>query len=199
MQAKLGPAGELSTLLIRRAQPPIEQPAPLGWKLRNTLRRSFLLGWLFNRLAKLFSRLTGVPTITSELRAKLIRGSGEVIDYGVVSYRVITDNGVAFLVDDWDNDATDITLMHFHGCGTGTTAVFTDSNGDPTNPTTVTVKALDPNGTVTTLTATASGTTYTAYVTITLGGEWVLRWTGSGPGSSQWAFEDSFMVELTRF
>lgn len=143
MQAKLGPAGELSTLLIRRAQPPIEQTAPLGWKLRNTLRRSFLLGWLFNRLAKLFSRLTGVPTITSELRAKLIRGSGEVIDYGVVSYRVITDNGVAFLVDDWDNDATDITTMHFHGCGTGTNAENQTDSALQTESTT----ALNPNST----------------------------------------------------
>jgi len=80
------------------------------------------LGWLANTIAKLFSKLTGIPTITAELRAKLIKANGQIIDYGVVSYRVVTDVGVGFLVDDWDDDTTDITTMNYHGCGTTNTA-----------------------------------------------------------------------------
>lgn len=41
---------------------------------------------------------------------------------GLLSTKVITDAGVAFLVDDWDNNGTDLTNLNFHGCGTGTTA-----------------------------------------------------------------------------
>lgn len=43
-------------------------------------------------------------------------------ELGLVSTRLITDAGVAFLVDDWDNNAQDLTTMNFHGCGTGAVA-----------------------------------------------------------------------------
>ncbi len=108
--------GQLGTRVVKA------QTAPLSWKLRNTLRQSYIYGMMVNMLAKGFTKLTGVPTITSELAIRVRKATGEWIDYGTVSYRVITDAGVAFLVDDWDNDATDITLMHFHGCGTGAVA-----------------------------------------------------------------------------
>lgn len=45
---------------------------------------------------------------------------GRWYDYGVVSRKVITDAGVAFIVDDWDTSATDITNFNSHGYGTGT-------------------------------------------------------------------------------
>jgi hypothetical protein len=109
--------GELTARLL-----PEIKTAPLDWRLRNTLRRSFILGWAAAKAAKIFSWLTGVPTITSELRARVISPDGEIVDHGVLSYRSVTDAGVAFLVDDWDNDATDITLMHFHASGTGAVA-----------------------------------------------------------------------------
>lgn len=44
------------------------------------------------------------------------------IDYGLLSARVVTDAGVAFLVDDWDNNAKDITNFNAHGMGTTNTA-----------------------------------------------------------------------------
>jgi len=44
------------------------------------------------------------------------------VDLGMVSARVVTDAGVAFLVDDWDNNVTDITTFNFHDSGIGTTA-----------------------------------------------------------------------------
>lgn len=94
--------------------------APLSWRIRNATRVSFLWGWFTVLLAKMFSRLTGIPTIHSELRLKL-RRQGEWIDYGVVSRRVVTNNGVAFLVDAWQN-SVELENMKYHGCGTNNTA-----------------------------------------------------------------------------
>jgi len=42
-------------------------------------------------------------------------------DYGVVSRKVVTDVGVAFLVDAWQN-LLELETMKFHGIGTGSTA-----------------------------------------------------------------------------
>lgn len=47
---------------------------------------------------------------------------GRMIDLGLLGCRVVTNAGVAFLVDDWDDDTTDITTMNFHDSGTGSTA-----------------------------------------------------------------------------
>jgi len=59
---------------------------------------------------------------------------------GLLSARVITDAGVAFLVDDWDagGATNDITLMNFHDSGTGTGGeVAGDTDlGTPAGPTT---------------------------------------------------------------
>jgi len=135
-------------------QPAQGFPAPLRWRLRNGLRKSFLQGLAVSALVRGVSRATGVITLTSELMGSLffIRDEDRVlyerlreyarhdpdpslgemirqildrrvrINYGTLAYRVITDNGVAFLVDDWDADTTDITTMNFHACGTGAVA-----------------------------------------------------------------------------
>ena len=92
------------------------------WKLRNTLRWAFIWGWITNWLAIWFSRLTGIRTIRSQLRAFKRLADGTMIDYGIVGYREVTDAGVAFLVDDWGGDATDITDFDYHACGTDNTA-----------------------------------------------------------------------------
>lgn len=65
------------------------------------------------------------------------------IDYGVVSRRVITDAGVAFLVDDWDNNGQDLTTLNFHGCGTGVAAEAVGDTALGTESTT----ALNPDNT----------------------------------------------------
>lgn len=66
--------------------------------------------------------LVGLMTMRGDLTAIHIKADGTRIDLGLLSTRVITDNGVAFLVDDWDNDAQNITTMNFHDSGTGTNA-----------------------------------------------------------------------------
>lgn len=66
--------------------------------------------------------LFGATTAYGELSAVLQTKDGSVIDYGVVSRRVVTDAGVAFLVDDWDAGTTSIANFNYHDSGTGTTA-----------------------------------------------------------------------------
>lgn len=115
IQSRIGMSGQLQARLIRAARP------PLAWRLKNTLRANYIYGWLSTRTARAFSKLTGIPTLTAELRA-VAHIDGQTINYGVLSYRVVTNAGVAFLVDDWDSDAQDITTMNIHASGLNNTA-----------------------------------------------------------------------------
>lgn len=142
MQSSIGFGGTVSVQKIGAKK------APLPWRLRNTLRWSYVWGWFVNTLAHLFSRLTGIVTITTELSARA-RIAGEWVDYGVVSRRVVTNAGVAFIVDDWDGSVTDITNLKYHGCGTGTTAEAAGDTALVTESTT----ALNPDSTRATGTA----------------------------------------------
>lgn len=138
MESKLSMAGALSVRLMR-------QKAPLSWKIRNAMRWSFIWGLIVTSLAKLFSWLTGVPTLTSTLRVVHIRGSDKMVtDYGIVSRRVITTAGVAHLVDDWQAGTPRMyNVMHFHGCGTGAAAEASSDTALGTESTT----ALNPDST----------------------------------------------------
>ena len=107
------------SLGVKKITPP---KAPLSWRIRNTMRWGFISGWFFYHLAWLFSWVTGIPTLRSKLQARVIKADGTIIDYGVLGYKSITDAGVAFLVDDWDDDTTDITTMNFHASGTSSAA-----------------------------------------------------------------------------
>lgn len=116
MESRVTIGGGVRTRVIRAPR------APLAWRVRNALRWSYVWGWIVNTLARLFTALTGVPTIVAELRGRLVRRDGTVIDFGVLSRRLVTDAGVAFLVDDWADDSADITTLNYHGSGTGTGA-----------------------------------------------------------------------------
>ena len=111
----IGMTGSLNARVERKQRP------PWSWRLRNTLRRTYAWGWLANTAAKGFSKLTGIPTVTAELSAVGHIG-GQMVHYGVLSHRVVTTVGVNFLVDDWDDDSTDITTMNFHASGEDNTA-----------------------------------------------------------------------------
>lgn len=80
---------------------------------------------------------------TSRLYASVIRAHGGIEHLGLLSTKVITDAGVAFLVDDWDNNGADISTMNFHGCGTGTNAEAAGDTALQTESTTV----LNPDST----------------------------------------------------
>lgn len=135
--ANLATRGELKTKFIPAKR------ADLFWRLSNMSRPGFIFGFLANKAAKLFTKLTGVPTITADLSIRLRKANGEWINYGTVAYRLVTDVGVAFIVDDWDNDAQDITTFNFHGVGTGTNA---EAAGDTTLQTESTT-VLNPDST----------------------------------------------------
>lgn len=93
----------------------------LLWLLRNRIRYHFWLGWFSFLFAKLFSRITGIPTIVSELSIVLIRDN-KTVDYGVVGYRIVTTVGISFLINDWIDDTNNITEMQYHASGTGNIA-----------------------------------------------------------------------------
>lgn len=138
MLGQLNIGGTVTAKIIRAEQ------APISWKIRNAMRGTFLLGFVAFYLAKVFSKWMGVPTITSRLMIRVRKASGQWIDYGTVNFaRLVTDAGVAFLVDDWDNNAQDLTTLNYHGCGTGSTAEAVGQTALVTECTTV----LNPDST----------------------------------------------------
>lgn len=63
-----------------------------------------------------------LPMHLGDLRLKVIRNSdGAELDLGLVSLRVVTDNGVALMVDTFDNTVANGDCR-YHGIGTGTNA-----------------------------------------------------------------------------
>ncbi len=82
------------------------------------------------------AHMLGVCTMHGSLSAVLCQrvgdsalNGGRMIDLGLLGQRVVTDAGVAFLVDDWADDTKDITNMNFHDSGTDGTA----ENANQTN------------------------------------------------------------------
>lgn len=123
--ARLQPSAELDIRVLRNPaniDKYAARRAPLSWRLRNALRWSYLKGWLATKVIAPVANWWGIATITCELAIKILRADGTVEDYGVVSRRVVTDTGVAFVVDDWDNNVKDITNFNYHGVGTGSIA-----------------------------------------------------------------------------
>jgi len=69
----------------------------------------------------------GLLWFSSELRLRVIRyrAAGKFVDdLGIVSGRCVTNAGVAFMVDDFDNGVTDISLFNFHAHGEGALGEF---------------------------------------------------------------------------
>lgn len=130
----LAPSGTLDLVHI-----PVKR-ASWFWKLKNFIlhRAPDMPRLMVARIAQ----LCGVPTIVSELHLKLVKADGKVINYGKVSTRVVTDAGVAFLVDAWQN-LVELEIMKYHGVGTGTNA---EAVGDTALQTEVTTN-LNPNDT----------------------------------------------------
>lgn len=140
-------SGTVSIIKHKRPGP------PPYWKLKNTFRVGYLWGLLTTFLAKTLTALTGIPTITSELELIVERSTGQREYYGVVSRRVVTDVGVAFLVDAWQN-TVELENMKYHGCGTGNTAEAASDTALVAESTT----ALNPDSTRATGTQTEPAT-----------------------------------------
>ena len=114
----LQPSGSLTTRHIKG-----NQSAPLSWHIQNRVRRSYIMGRINNALARKFSSLTGIPTMTAKLSAVHIDGAtGVRTDYGVVGYKQVTDAFVAFLVDELQVETSVWGDFKHHDSGVGVTA-----------------------------------------------------------------------------
>lgn len=87
------------------------------------------LEYLQQQFGVAVARRCGVVTLHSTLRATLQRrvgdsalNGGRLFDLGLLSCRVVTTVGVNFLVDDMDDNTTNIANFNYHDSGTGTNA-----------------------------------------------------------------------------
>lgn len=179
--ATLSPAGELGLTVIRRAEPVvgIDVPWPSAvsrrdivehgmphvglpadiniWRARN--QRHLQRGWRRIALAKAL----GVPTYYGALFATILRGDGRAIPLGLASLRVVTDTGVGYIVDAFQN-SVELENMKFHGYGTGSTAESAAQTGLVTELTTEYAGNVRPTGTTT---EGASANIYRSVATLT--------------------------------
>lgn len=93
--------------------------------LPNLLRGLYRIG-----LARLFR----IPTHYGALWIDVVR-DGRVVELGLVSLRVVTDTGVGYIVDAFQN-LTELENMKYHGFGTGSTAEAASQTGLVTELTT---------------------------------------------------------------
>lgn len=71
--------------------------------------------------AELVERFSRIVVVESSLSLVAFRKWGAVEDYGIVGRKVVTDVGVGYIVDAFQN-SVEVENMKFHGLGTGTTA-----------------------------------------------------------------------------
>lgn len=91
---------------------------------------------------ELLDAISRSVVVDSALSVAVLRPGRPVLDLGVVSRKVITDNGVGFIVDAWQN-IVELEIMKYHGIGTGTTAEAASQTALVTESTT----ALNPDST----------------------------------------------------
>jgi len=116
MYGNIGIRGGVTARLIQRER------APLSWRVRNTMRVAFVVGWLGYHLGHLYSRLFGAPVLLGRLDAVVKRSDGSVIDYGCVGYRVVTTAFVGFVVDQLQTETSVFGDFKYHDSGVGVTA-----------------------------------------------------------------------------
>lgn len=116
MQGEMRSHGKLMVKHIRPPGPGV------AWHLRNRLRWEWVLGWLGWHMARGLTALTGIPTMTGQLSARLFRADGSVVNYGVVGRRVVTTAFVNFVVDQLQTETSVFGDFKYHDSGVGTTA-----------------------------------------------------------------------------
>lgn len=135
---------------VEHALPRAGLPAEVNaFRARN--QRHLQRGWRRILLAKML----GVPTQYGALWLTVRRGDGTVLPYGLASLRVVTDTGVGFIVDAFQN-TTELENLKYHGFGTGgaaeaagntalTTELTTQYAVDNTRPTGTTTEGASAN------------------------------------------------------
>ncbi len=139
-EGSLQPGGSVGLTVIRNGAPWPSDADVVPWPARTLMMRDVLaLGtpqrglsdevneWRARNIPNLWrgvrrvlaARALQVPTHFGTLFLRHIR-DGEIIDLGLASMRVVTDNGVGFIVDAFQN-SVELENMKYHGFGTGTT------------------------------------------------------------------------------
>lgn len=116
LHSAVGPSGRVA-MKVHRAP-----AAPLSWRVENFLRYKNWWGWIGEKVSLGVSRMFNVVTYQPRLYAKLIRVDGSVVDYGVVSRRVVTTAFVNYMVDNMQAETTQWGDFKYHDSGVGTTA-----------------------------------------------------------------------------
>lgn len=116
MYGNIGIRGGVTARLIQRER------APLSWRVRNTMRVAFVVGWLGYHLGHLYSKVFGAPVMLGRLDAVIKRRDGSMIDYGCVGYRVVTTAFVTFVVDQLQTETSVFGDFKYHDSGVGVTA-----------------------------------------------------------------------------
>ena len=107
MNSNLAMSGKLGTRLIK------EPRASLAWKLSNFPR--MWPGLWREALAK----VTKTPTFFGHLYARHVRTDGSVVNYGLVSTRLVTTAFVDFIVDQLIAESSVFGDYKYHYSGTG--------------------------------------------------------------------------------
>ena len=92
------------------------------YKIKNALRWSFIRGWLQTIAANFSVSAFGGVALTSALSAVLIKADGTRFELGILSYRVVTDAFVAFVVDQLQTETSVFGDFKYHDSGVGVTA-----------------------------------------------------------------------------
>lgn len=157
MEGKVTIGGALNYRVVRAKGP------GLMWKLANNIRLAFILGWLAYHLARPIGKALGFMTGISRLKVKVRKANGEWIDYGVVSYRVVTTAFVTAMATALHTQASPGNL-YYHALGTGTNAAAV---GDTAMQTELTTE-YNPDSTRPTGTHTSAAGVYESVGTVTL-------------------------------
>jgi len=141
----------MTTILVPRFRLPADvHPLVAAWTPRTRLGEmvAHCLPYLPDELRlELIDRIASCVVLESSLSLVHIKGPHADRpftrdDYGVVSRKVVTNNGVALIVDALDNTLTDATIK-YHGVGTGTNAEAAGDSALQTESTTI----LNPDST----------------------------------------------------
>ena len=86
--------------------------------------------------------------LRGELGARVLRADGSALDLGCIAKRVVTNAGVTYMRDDFNDAAGDINAFNFHDSGTGAVAeaVGDTALGTPAGPARVAGTKSTPAG-----------------------------------------------------
>jgi hypothetical protein len=116
MYGKLSMGGNLAAKVIRAQGP------GLAWKVKNYLRWRFIVSWLAVFVVNPIARMFGLMTAYGKLEAVLFRADGTRVNYGVLSYRLVTTAFVDFITDQLQTETSVFGDFKYHDAGVGTTA-----------------------------------------------------------------------------